>query len=303
MQLYPLRLISDDLKIDFMNLRHTCFGLSVLLTLLSFVLLFTMKLNFGIDFAGGISIETRLSTEPDLAKMRTVLNDLEMGEVILQSFGQEHDVSIRVATSADEQVLQANIKRIKLALEKNIAADIEYRKIDFVGPQVGSQLVYSASQALILAFMAIMVYIWFRFEWQFGIGVLIALTHDVILSLGFMSVTQLDFNLGSVAALLTVVGYSVNDSVVIYDRMRENLRKYKRLSIDEIINRSVNETLSRTILTVVTTLLANAALIIFGGDAIRSFSILVFCGIIIGTYSSIFVSAPILKLLKLEKFQ
>lgn len=303
MQLFPLRLIGDNLKIDFMSLRHLCFAISGALTVLSFVLLFTMKLNFGIDFAGGIAIEARLNQEPDLVKMRTVLNDLEIGEVILQTFGETKDVSIRVATGDDEQTLQLFINRIKAALADNFSYDIDYRKVDFVGPQVGSQLVFSATQALVLAFMAIMVYIWFRFEWQFGVGVLIALIHDVILALGFMSITQLDFNLGSVAALLTVVGYSVNDSVVIYDRMRENLRKYSKLTIDAIINRSVNETLSRTILTVVTTLLANAALIIFGGEALRSFSILVFCGIIIGTYSSIFVSAPILKLLKLDKLQ
>lgn len=302
MQLYPLRFVPDNSKIDFMKLRHGCFVASIVLSIASIILLFVMKLNFGIDFAGGIALEVRINQQPDLAKMRSVLGELKIGEVILQSFGEENDVSIRVATSADEKTLQENIQRIKNTLQDHFDYQIDYRKIDFVGPQVGAQLVFSAAQALALAFLAIMVYIWFRFEWQFGVGVLVALVHDAILSLGFMSVTQLDFNLSSIAALLTIIGYSVNDSVVIYDRIRENLRKYASDPIDDIINRSMNETLSRTILTVITTLIANSALIIFGGEAIHSFSVLVFCGILIGTYSSIFISAPILKLLKLEKY-
>jgi preprotein translocase subunit SecF len=189
-----------------------------------------------------------------------------------------------------------HIELIKSTLSSKFPYKFEYRKVDFVGPQIGKQLIKSGAMAMILAFLAIMVYIWVRFEWQFGVGVLVALVHDVILSLGFMSMTGYDFNLSSIAAILTVIGYSVNDSVVIYDRIRENLRKYSNKKIVDLINLSINETLSRTTITVFTTLLANLALIIFGGEAIRSFSILVFFGVFAGTYSSIFISAPILTL-------
>jgi len=189
-----------------------------------------------------------------------------------------------------------NIALIKKALQEKFPYEFDYRKVDFVGPQVGDQMIKSGSMAMVLSFLAIMIYIWIRFEWNFGIGVLIALLHDVVLSLGFMSITEYDFNLSTIAAILTVIGYSVNDSVVIYDRIRENLRKYSKKAFSDIINLSVNETLSRTTITVFTTLLANLALILLGGEAIRSFSMLVFVGIFIGTYSSIFISAPILTL-------
>jgi preprotein translocase subunit SecF len=208
---------------------------------------------------------------------------------------------LRVGGGANEEQLMKNIETIKEALHKNFKYEIEYRKIDFVGPQVGNQLIQAGVQAMLLAFAAIMMYIWFRFEWQYGVGILIALLHDVIVGLGFMSITNLDFNLSSIAAILTIIGYSVNDSVVIYDRIRENFRKYHKRSVDEVINLSVNETLSRTTLTVLTTLIANLALILFGGEAIRSFSMLVFVGILVGTYSSIYISAPILTLFGLKR--
>jgi preprotein translocase subunit SecF len=196
-----------------------------------------------------------------------------------------------------------NIALIKKALEENFSYTFDYRKVDFVGPQVGQQMIMSGIMAMVLSFIAIMLYIWVRFEWQFGVGVLIALVHDVIISLGFMSVTKYDFNLSTIAAILTIIGYSVNDSVVIYDRIRDNLRKFNRKGIDEIINTSINETLSRTTITVLTTLLANLALILLGGEAIKSFSILVFFGIFVGTCSSIFISAPILTLFNLKNFK
>lgn len=260
-------------------------------------------LNFGIDFAGGISIQARTSEEPDLSKMREVLGKLHIGEVVLQTFGHENDISIKVGGSGNEADLMKNIELIKETLKTHFPYDIDYRSVDFVGPQVGKQLIESGAMALVLSFMAIMIYVWIRFEWQFGVGVLIALIHDSIMSIGFMSITQLDFNLPSIAALLTIIGYSVNDSVVIYDRIRENLRKYRQKTTEEIINLSVNETLSRTTLTVLTVLLSNLALIIFGGEALRSFSMMVFFGIAAGTYSSIFISAPILTLFKIEKFR
>ena len=303
MQLYPLRLISDDTKIDFMYLSKYIYLFSTILSIICLVCLFTLKLNFGIDFAGGITIEARISEMPDLTRMREVLGNLNIGEITIQNFGSDKDIAIRVGTgNANEEQIMLYVEKIKSTIQSEFGYATEYRKVDFVGPQVGDQLIISGVQAILLSFLGILVYIWFRFEWQFGVGILAALVHDTILALGFMSVTGLDFNLASIAALLTIIGYSVNDSVVIYDRIRENLRKYKSKSIDYIINLSVNETLSRTTLTVLTTLLTNLALIIWGGEAIRSFSILMFFGIATGTYSSIYVSAPLLKILKIDKF-
>lgn len=303
MQLYPLKLIPDHTTIDFMKLKNINYIISIALTVISLGWLGFAGLNFGIDFAGGISIQARTNEAPDLAKMREVLGKLHIGEVILQTFGKDNDVSIKVGGSGNEADLMKNIELIKDALKANFPYEIDYRSVDFVGPQVGRQLIESGATALVLSFLAIMVYVWIRFEWQFGVGVLIALVHDSIMSMGFMSITQLDFSLSSIAAILTIIGYSVNDSVVIYDRIRENLRKYRLKTTEEIINLSVNETLSRTTLTVLTVLLSNLALIIFGGEALRSFSMMVFFGIAAGTYSSIFISAPILTLFRIEKFR
>jgi len=303
MKIYPLRLIPSNMDFDFMGIRKINYIISVALSILSLVWIGIFGFNFGIDFAGGISIEARISEKPDLAKMREVLTKLEIGEIILQNFGSDEDISIRIGNVQGETNFNEKVALIKESLGTEFNYKIDYRKVDFVGPQVGSQLIKSGIYALLLAFLAIMVYVWIRFEWQFGIGILIALTHDSILSLGFMSITGLDFNLSTVAALLTIIGFSVNDSVVIYDRIRENIRKYASHPIPDIINSSINETLSRTTLTVLTTLLANGALIIWGGEAIRSFSMLVFFGIAFGTYSSIFVSAPILTIFGLEKFK
>lgn len=301
MQLYPLRLISDNTKFDFMKFSKFSYFFSILLVVSSLICLFTLKLNFGIDFSGGITIELRTEKALDLARIRTVLNDLEIGEISLYNIGSQKDIAIRVAGDLSEENLMKNIDLIKQTLANNFDDKISYRKTDFVGPQVGAQLINSGATAVFLSFLSIMLYIWFRFEWQFGVGILISLVHDVIISLGFMSVSDLDFNLSSVAAILTIIGYSVNDSVVIYDRIRENLRKYQKMPIEEIINLSTNETLSRTTLTILTTLIANLALIIWGGEAIKSFSILMFFGILIGTYSSIYVSAPLISVLNVKR--
>lgn len=305
MKLFPLRLLPNHTKFDFMRLRKINYFISIVLVIISVISLFSFKLNFGIDFSGGISIDARINQTPDLAKMREVLSSINIGEVMLQTFGTENDISIRVGlkdmkTSED---LMKNVELIKSSLQSHFPYEIEYRQVDFVGPQVGAELVASGAKAIILAFLAIMVYVWVRFEWQFGFGVLIALVHDSIMCMGFMSITQLDFNLSSIAALLTIIGYSVNDSVVIYDRIRENVRKYRQKSTYDIINLSLNETLSRTTLTVLTVLLSNLALIIWGGEALKSFSVMVFFGIVAGTYSSIFVSAPILTLFNIDKFR
>lgn len=300
MKLYPLRLLPEQVNFDFIRFKKVSYTMSIILSLVSIIWIGIYKFNFGIDFSGGIVIEVRLDQSPDLTKMREVLNNLKIGEVVLQNFGNQNDLSIRVGSNS-EDTLMHNIELIKLTLSNQFPYKFEYRKVDFVGPQVGAHLIKSGITALILSFLAIMAYTWARFEWYFGLGILIALLHDAILSLGFMSVMRLDFNLTSIAAILTIIGYSVNDSVVIYDRIRENLRKSYQKTMPQIINQSINETLSRTILTVVTTLLANLALVIFGGEAIHSFSLLVFFGIIVGTYSSIFISAPILMLFVAKK--
>lgn len=293
MQIFPLRLFPANSNFDFMRVRNINYGLSVLLFVASLVWIGVFKFNFGIDFIGGISIEVRIDQTPDLAKMRETLDDLDIGEIVLQNFGSDKDLSIRASVSSEEDLMK-NIELIKKTLQEKFPYKFEYRKVDFVGPQVGDQMIASGAMAMVLAFIAIMIYIWIRFEWQFALGVLAALIHDTVLSLGFMSITGLDFNLSTIAAILTIIGYSVNDTVVIYDRIRENLRKYSNKTAYDLINLSTNETLSRTTITVLTTLLANLALILYGGEAIRSFSVLVFFGILIGTYSSIFISAPVI---------
>jgi len=302
MQIFPLRLLPAHPNFDFVKFKNISYGLSILMLLVSVAWIGVYKFNFGIDFIGGISIEVRTDQEPDLTAMREVLGDLDIGEVVLQNFGTSHDLSIRVGVSSEENLMQ-NIALIKQTLQEKFPYEFDYRKVDFVGPQVGDQMIKSGTMAMVLSFLGIMLYIWVRFEWHFGMGVLVALCHDVIISLGFMSITSYDFNLSTIAAILTVIGYSVNDSVVIYDRIRENLRKYSRKGVNEIINLSINETLSRTTITALTTLLANLALILLGGEAIRSFSVLVFFGIFVGTYSSIFISAPLLTLFNFKNFK
>lgn len=303
MKLYPLRLWESNTSVDFMRLRTINYSISLIFTLISITWIAIFGFNFGIDFAGGITIEMRTAEKPNVAELRDVLTKLDIGEVMVNTFGNENDIAVRIGVHKNDGNLTEKVHKIKEVLNHHLHNKIDYRKVDFVGPQVGGNLIKSGIYAVSLSFLGIMIYIWIRFEWQFGLGVLIALMHDGVIALGLMSFTRLDFNLSTIAAILAIIGYSVNDSVVIYDRIRENLRKYASRSIDDIINLSVNETLSRTTLTVVTTLLAALSLILFGGEAIRSFSILVFVGILFGTYSSIFISSPILTLFKLERFR
>ena len=300
MQFYPLRLWPENSNFNFMLLSKLAYFISIVLTVLSLSCLMIYKLNLGIDFKGGIAIDVKIAPQVAISKVRQTLTALDLGEIVIQATNA-NEMSIKVSSpkSKDEVV-----ETIKSSLTRNLPeAQIEYRQIDFVGPQVGQQLIWDGAKSIIFAFLAIMVYVWSRFEWQFGAGVIISLVHDAILCVGFMSVTQLDFNLSSIAAILTVIGYSVNDSVVIYDRIRENLKTNDTSSISQIINISINQTLSRTTLTVFTTLVANLALIVYGGPALSSFSKLVFFGIVAGTYSSIFVSAPILTFLRLEQLK
>jgi preprotein translocase SecF subunit len=292
---WHLKLVPDKTNVPFMRLRRTAFGFSSLLGVLSIVLLVILGLNFGIDFRGGTLIQVKTQGPANISTMRVALGGLQLGDFSLQEFGEADEVLIRVqrqdGDNADQQVA---IELIKRALEATVDGDIEYRRVEFVGPQVSEELKRSGALALAIALGAMLLYIWFRFEWQFSVGAVTALVHDVILTFGFFAITGLEFNLSIVAAILTIVGYSMNDTVVVYDRVRENLRKYKKTDLKEVIDLSINDTLSRTTLTSVTTLLALIALAVVGGPVIAGFVLAMIWGVVIGTYSSIFVAAPVL---------
>ncbi len=284
-----LRSFLSRTEIDFMKVHKLALFMSVFCMAASLALVFVKGLNFGIDFAGGILIEARIAENVDISKVRAVLS-AEIKDVQIQNIDQK-DLLIRVTKTEEEQSVL--VKKIQETLSAAFPS-IEYRRVDYVGPQVGAELIKKGFMALFLSFAFIMVYIWIRFDWQFGFGGIFALLHDAILTLGFFSLSGLEFNLTSIAAILTIIGYSINDSVVIYDRIRENLRRHKKMNLSDLINSSANSTLSRTILTAGTTLTSLLALIFFGGEALRSFSLATFFGIAIGTYSSIYISAPIL---------
>ena len=294
----------SNTKIDFMRVHKLALLMSVFSIIGSIALVLIKGLNFGIDFSGGVLIEARIGKDLDMAKVRELI-DVQVKDVQMQNVDKE-DLLIRVPKTSAEQ--SCVIKKIQEILSKNFA-NVEYRKVDYVGPQVGSELILKGIMALLLSFVFIMIYIWVRFDWQFGLGGIFALIHDAILTLGFYAITGLEFNLTSIAAILTIIGYSINDSVVIYDRIRENFRRYKnapvksaskerseleKKNLRDLINSSVNSTLSRTILTSGVTLVSILALILFGGETLYSFSMAAFFGIVIGTYSSIYISAPIL---------
>jgi len=288
-----LRLVPDETKFDFMRFRHISFPISAILSIVALLLFFFHGLNFGIDFIGGTLIEVQSKSGPaDLAKMRTTLSGLDLGEVQLQQFGAPTDVLIRVAQQpGGETAQQAAINKVRAAL----GDEVDYRRIEVVGPRVSTELLAYSTIGLGLAIFAILIYLWFRFEWQFALGAMVANVHDLVLTVGYMSLTQIDFDLASIAALLTILGYSLNDTVVIYDRIREMLRRYKKMSMPEMLNISVNSTLSRSIITHATVTLALLALLLFGGHAIHSFvATMIFGVVLVGTYTSIFIAAPIL---------
>jgi preprotein translocase subunit SecF len=288
-----LRIVPDDTKFDFMRFRRISFPMSALLSILAIFLYFFHGLNFGIDFVGGTLIEVQSKSGPaDLAKMRDTVSGLGLGEVQLQQFGAPTDVLLRVAQQpGGEGAQQAAVAKIRTALGDSV----DYRRVEVVGPRVSTELLALGTMGLMAAILSILVYLWFRFEWQFALGAMVANVHDIVLTIGFMSVTQIDFDLTSIAALLTILGYSLNDTVVIYDRIRENLRRYKRLSMPDLLNSSVNSTLSRSIITHVTVTLALLALLLFGGHAIHSFTATMMFGVVlVGTYTSVFIAAPIL---------
>jgi preprotein translocase subunit SecF len=288
-----LRIVPDDTKFDFMRFRRVSFPISALLSIIAISLYFFHGLNFGIDFKGGTLMEIQTKSGPaDLARMRATLGELGLGEFQLQQFGSPQDVLIRISQQpGGDAAQQVAVNKVRQAL----GADVDYRRVEVVGPRVSSELLSYGTIGLILAIMSILIYLWFRFEWQFALGAMIANVHDIVLTIGFMSITQIDFDLTSIAALLTILGYSLNDTVVIYDRIREMLRRFKKLPMPDLLNASVNATLSRSIITHVTVFLALLALLLFGGQAIHSFTATMMFGVVlVGTYTSVFIASPIL---------
>jgi preprotein translocase subunit SecF len=288
----PLIVIRHVPKIDFMRWHLFGFAFSLALTALTVALFFTVGLNYGIDFVGGTLIEARTTSGPaDLGAMRAKLDGLHLGDASLQQFGSPNDVLIRLPQQPGGDAAQ--MKAVQLAREA-LGAGIEYRRTEVVGPSVGGELIRAGVLATVLALGAILIYIWFRFEWQFGVGALLTLAHDVAMTLGFFAFTRLQVDLNVVAAFLTIVGYSLNDTVVIYDRIREDLRKYRKMAILPLINLSLNETLARTVVTSFTVLIALGVLMLIGPQVIFGLAIAIFLGVVIGTYSSIYISAPVL---------
>ena len=289
-----LKLIPDNTNIGFLRWRFVALGLTIALMVASVALLATRGLNYGVDFAGGLMIETRFERAAPLDELRDTVNGLGLGEASLQQFGSADTVSIRLPLPAgDVDAVQKVVSRVQAAIRAG-HKDAEFRRVETVSGKVSEELIRSGALAALLASIGVALYIWFRFEWQFGIGALFTLLHDVIITLGFFSLTQLEFNLNIVAAILTIIGYSLNDTIVVYDRIRENLRKYRKMDMQPLLDLTVNETLSRTIVTSFSMILALSALVLLGGDVIFGFSVAMLLGIFIGTYSSIYVSAPIL---------
>jgi len=282
-------------KFNFSSKFKIANSLSLLLFILSILFISFKGLNYGIDFKGGTLIELR-SDNTDASTIRTLLNNMDLGDVNVKKFGQEGDYLIKVEQKEDDN--NKIIPKIKKNLSDNLTAEVNFRRVENVGPKVSSELLQSGIIAISLSLAAMLFYIWIRFEWQFSIGSIIALFHDVVITLGVFSVLSLEINLSIIAAALTIVGYSMNDTVVIYDRIRENLNKYNRLNISEIADLSINDTLARTIITSATTLLALLSIFILGGEILRGFSFAMILGVVIGTYSSIFVASPMLKFFK-----
>ena len=287
----PLIVIKRIPNIDFMGLHWFGFLLSAIMTLGSIGLFFTQGLNYGIDFSGGTIMEVHTRGPADLGAMRRTLDSLGLGTVQLQGFGAPDEALIRLQRQpGGNDAQEAAVSKVK----GKLGTSVEYRRTEVVGPTVGSELIRAGVIATVLALVAIAAYVWFRFEWQFGVGAMLSTLHDTITTVGLFSLLQIEFNLTTLAAILTIAGYSINDTVVIYDRVRETMRKHRSMEFRDLINRSLNETLSRTILTVSTVALAVLSLLLFGGEVLRGFSVAMLWGVIVGTYSSLFIAAPLL---------
>ena len=282
------------MTLNFFKYRRIAFFFSMILIISSLFLFLKTKLNLGIDFKGGIMIEANFGKSPNLSDLRNQLDALTPGNVEIQEFGSETNVLIRIEKNSDVEDEQKELINI---LKNELPSDVDYRRIEFVGPKVGKELQLIAIKAVLFSLIAMFIYIWFRFSgWQFGLGALIALFHDVITTIGFFSLSQIEFNLASIAAILTIAGYSINDTVVVFDRIRENITK-RKIPFSDLLNISITQTLSRTLMTSVTTLLALGALLIFGGQVVKGFVSAMIWGVLIGTYSSIFVASPLIAFL------
>ncbi len=290
----PIRFIPDDTKIPFMRISRFGFFVSGLLSLASLLLFLFVGLNVGVDFKGGTVIDIRTEQPANIDQMREKLDGLGLGSIELQEFGSPNDLKIKVgAQDGGDAAQQVALDKIKTAL----GAGVEYRAVDVVGPKVSGELAEQGIIAVVAAILGILIYVWFRFEWQFAIGAVVSLLHDVLLTIGLFCLLRIEFNLQIIAAILTIVGYSLNDTVVVFDRIREYLRKYKTMPLAELIEFSLNSVLPRTILTSVTTMLALVALYFFGGEVLSGFTFTMIWGVVIGTYSSIFIASPVLILL------
>ena len=286
------RLVPDNTKIPFMGMHKPLMLASIVVSIAFIVLLVFKGLNFGVDFTGGVVMEVRTEKSANLEEMRGKLSAIGVGSVALQEFGAPNDVLIRLQQQEGGDIAQnAAIDKVKTALKELYGEGVDYRRVEVVGPKVGGELIQDGIIAVLVSMVLMLIYVWFRFELPFGVGSMIALVHDVIFTLGIYSLSGFEFSLSTVAAILLIIGYSMNDTVVVYDRVRENLRKYKAMPLRNLIDISVNDTLTRTIMTSMTTLLALLALLIFGGEVIRPFAFAMFIGVIIGTYSSIFVAS------------
>jgi preprotein translocase subunit SecF len=286
------RLAPDNVNFGFMRFRRVSYPFSAVMSIVSVVLFLAVGLNFGIDFAGGTLFELRAKQgQADLATLRSLGDKLSLGEVEVQAFGGGTDVTVRVRLQpGGDAAQQVVVQKIREQIDK----DYEVRRIEVVGPRVSGELVQSGTLGVVLSIIAVLTYLWFRYEWPLAVAAVIATMHDLLLTVGFFAITQLEFNITSIAAILTIVGLSLNETVVVLDRIREMMRKYKRLPMSEIIDLSINAVLSRTIMTSTTTLLALLALVFFGGHVIRSFSLAMMWGVIVSMYSSVFICSPIL---------
>ena len=290
-----LKMVPDNTNIGFVQLRYWAFGLTLALTLLAIGAVWAKGLNLGVDFVGGIMIEEKFATPPSLDRVRTVVDGLGVGEASLQQFGDPRTVSIRLPRpeNADDNATNLIVQKVSNALSKEFPG-ATFSKQDAVSGKVSGELIQNGILAVVLAVVGIALFAIFRFEWQFGVSTVVAIVHDLVMTLGFFALTQLEFDLNIVAAVLTIIGYSINDKIVIDDRIRENMRRYRKMEMREIVDLSVNETLPRTVMTSVTILLALAALLLLGGHVLRGFTAAMILGIVVGTYSSIYVSSSLL---------
>ncbi len=285
-------------NINFVSKFKKANVVSIIFFILSLIFIIFKGLNYGIDFKGGTLIELRTSTSVETSSIRNSLKSMNLGDVNVKNFGKDGDYLIKVE---QKNINNSDlIPKIKENLSRNLNSEVDFRRVENVGPKVSAELLESSVLAISLALAAMLFYIWIRFEWQFSVGSIIALFHDIVITLGIFSVLSLEINLSIIAAVLTIVGYSMNDTVVIYDRIRENLFKYTKISISDIANISINETLARTIITSITTLLALVSIYVLGGEILKGFSFAMILGVLIGTYSSIFVASPILKFFKVS---